>query len=227
MRGLLTKAHALAAEQHFLHWQIAFPGVWRNWISAEPEGGFDAVIGNPPWDRMKMQEVEWFAARAPQVARQARAADRKAMIAKMKQAGDPLIDLYERASGLAERAMTLARRGGDYPLLSRGDINIYSLFVERAQALIKPDGIAGLLVPSGIASDFGASAFFPAKSRQRDACNACSISRTEESSFRTCTIHSNFVYSSAAVRAGNLSKQSVLSSCTHLLMPSRPSNGSR
>lgn len=227
LRGLLTKAHALAAEQHFLHWQIAFPGVWRNWISAEPEGGFDAVIGNPPWDRMKMQEVEWFAARAPQVARQARAADRKAMIAKMKQAGDPLIDLYERASGLAERAMTLARRGGDYPLLSRGDINIYSLFVERAQALIKPDGIAGLLVPSGIASDFGASAFFSAKSRQRDACNACSISRTEESSFRTCTIHSNFVYSSAAVRAGNLSKQSVLSSCTRLLMPSRPSNGSR
>ena len=56
--------------------------------------------------------------------------------------------------------MDRARRGGDYPLLSRGDINIYSLFVERAQALIRPDGIAGLLTPSGIASDFGASAFF-------------------------------------------------------------------
>ena len=29
-----------------------------------PEGGFDAVIGNPPWDRIKLQEVEWFATRA-------------------------------------------------------------------------------------------------------------------------------------------------------------------
>ena len=53
-----------------------------------------------------------------------------------------------------------ARKGGDYPLLSKGDVNIYSLFVERAQALIRPDGLAGLLVPSGIASDLGASAFF-------------------------------------------------------------------
>jgi len=160
VRGLLEKAHALAAEQRFLHWQIAFPGVWKNWTSAAPEGGFDAVIGNPPWDRMKMQEVEWFAARAPQVARQARAADRKQMIAEMKAASNPLISLYERASTLAETAMALARSSGNYPLLSRGDINIYSLFVERAQALIKVDGVAGLLVPSGIASDLGASAFF-------------------------------------------------------------------
>jgi hypothetical protein len=159
LKGLLAKAHALAGEQRFLHWQIAFPGVWKNWTSTEPEGGFDAVIGNPPWDRMKMQEVEWFAARAPEVARQARAADRKRLIQQMKATGDPLITQYERASSLAEIAMDRAR-AGDYPLLSRGDINIYSLFVERAQALIKPDGIAGLLTPSGIASDLGASAFF-------------------------------------------------------------------
>ncbi len=160
LKSLLHKAHALAAEQKFLHWQIAFPGVWKNWTSAAPDGGFDAVIGNPPWDRMKMQEVEWFAARAPAVAHQARAADRKRLIAAMTAAGDPLIALYERASALAETAMERARKSGDYLLLSRGDINIYSLFVERAQALIKPDGIAGLLTPSGIASDLGASAFF-------------------------------------------------------------------
>ena len=160
LQGLLQKAHVLAAEQQFLHWQIAFPGVWRSWTSTEPDGGFDAVIGNPPWDRMKMQEVEWFAARAPEVAHQARAADRKRLIAEMKAAGNPLIDLYERASTLAETAMERARKSGDYPLLSRGDINIYSLFVERGQALIKPDGVAGLLTPSGIASDLGASAFF-------------------------------------------------------------------
>src|SRR5579859_2060440 len=160
VKALLQKAHALAAEQKFLHWQIAFPGVWKNWTSVDPEGGFDAVIGNPPWDRMKMQEVEWFAARAPKVAQQARAADRKRLIASMKAAGDPLIAQYERATQIADTAMERARKSGDYPLLSRGDINIYSLFVERAQELIQTDGIAGLLTPSGIASDLGASTFF-------------------------------------------------------------------
>jgi len=148
------------AQEHFLHWEVAFPGVWRKWQSAAPEGGFDAVIGNPPWDRMKMQEVEWFAARAPTIARQARAANRKRLIETLKEAGDPLAASYALASARAETAMERARKSGDYPLLSRGDINLYSLFVERAQALIKPGGIAGLLTPSGIASDLTASAFF-------------------------------------------------------------------
>ena len=153
MLASLETARNLIAQEHFLHWEVAFPGVWRNWQSAAPEGGFDAVIGNPPWDRMKMQEVEWFAARAPVIARQARSADRKRMIAALKEKGDPLAAAYDVASARAEKAMERARASGDYPLLSRGDINLYSLFVERAQALLKPNGIAGLLTPSGILSD--------------------------------------------------------------------------
>jgi hypothetical protein len=89
----------------------------------------------------------------PAIARQARAADRKAKIAQLKANGDPLAGQYERASARAETAMARARKSGEYPLLSRGDINIYSLFVERAQTLVKPSGIAGLLTPSGILSD--------------------------------------------------------------------------
>ncbi len=158
--NVIRRAHALATEQHFLHWQIAFPGVWKNWKSAEPEGGFDAVIGNPPWDRMRMEEVEWFAARSPEVARQQRAADRRALVAARRRAGDPLIVEYQTAARLADVAGQFARESGDYPLLSRGELNIYALFVERAQALIYTNGIAGLLVPSGIASDLSAAAFF-------------------------------------------------------------------
>lgn len=50
---LLPRARALAAERRFLHWQIAFPGVWTDWERAEPPGGFDAVIGNPPYVRQE------------------------------------------------------------------------------------------------------------------------------------------------------------------------------
>ena len=62
---LLTEARDLIAQEGFVNWQVAFPGVWEEWRSAAPRGGFDAVIGNPPWDRVKLQQVEWFAARRP------------------------------------------------------------------------------------------------------------------------------------------------------------------
>ena len=52
------------------------------------------------------------------------------------------------------------RGSGHYPLLGGGDINLYSLFVERAMHLIKPDGLVGLLTPSGIYADKTAARFF-------------------------------------------------------------------
>ena len=159
---LLDEAHRIIADERFFNWQPAFPSVWTDWDAAEWDGGFDAVIGNPPWDRMKLQQVEWFAWRRPDIARAARAADRRRMIAALHDAGDPLADEYELASDRATTAVRVARECGDYPLLSRGDVNVYSLFVERAFALVKPEGVVGLLVPSGVASDKTSAKFFKA-----------------------------------------------------------------
>jgi hypothetical protein len=158
--AFVANARALAAERRFLHWEPAFPGVWTDWSSAAPPGGFDAVIGNPPWDRMKLQEVEWFAARMQEIAHAQRASDRKRMVAQLKRRGGPIASDYGHAARVAETAARVARTTGAYPLLSGGDVNIYSLFVERALRLVRRDGIVGLLVPSGIAADKGASEFF-------------------------------------------------------------------
>lgn len=118
------------------------------------------MIGNPPWDRMKLQQVEWFAARRPEIAMAPRAADRKRMIAELQKGEDPLAEDFPLASERAAAGARVARTSGDYPLLARGDLNLYSLFVERAMTLVKPDGMVGLLVPSGIASDKMAAPFF-------------------------------------------------------------------
>jgi len=155
---LLDEVKALTTREHFLHWPSAFPSAWAD---ANPAArGFDAVIGNPPWDRIKLQEVEWFAERQPEIARATRAADRKRMIADLKKRGDPLWNDYQEAQAAAETAARVARDCGDYPLLAGGDINLYSLFVERAQSLVHARGIVGLLTPSGIAADKGAAEFF-------------------------------------------------------------------
>ncbi len=53
-RELVDQAFELAAKERFLHWQVAFPGVWDDWESLAPRGGFDAVIGNPPYVRQEL-----------------------------------------------------------------------------------------------------------------------------------------------------------------------------
>ena len=157
---LWNKAVSIARREGFLHWQVAFPGVWKHWQEQHPQGGFDAVIGNPPWDRIKLQEVEWFATRAPDIARLPTAAQRKKAIKELREQGDPLAVEFDKAKNRADELGVLIRKSDHYPLLGGGDINLYSLFVERAMNLIKPDGLVGLLTPSGIYADLTAAKFF-------------------------------------------------------------------
>ena len=154
--AFIDQAQALARSEAFFHWWTAFPTVFN----VQGVGGFDAVIGNPPWDRIKLQEVEWFAEREPAIATQARAADRKALIDALRLKKAPVADEYAWATQRAEANARVLAKSGDYPLLGGGDVNLYSLFVERAQALVRPEGIVALLTPSGIAADKGAMKFF-------------------------------------------------------------------
>ncbi len=153
-------AKGTADEEEFLHWEVAFPGVWEHWQDMDPSGGFDAIIGNPPWDRIKLQEVEWFATRAEHIALQQTAAARRSAIGDLRKNDPNLADEFERAKARADQLGKVIRSSGDYPLLGRGDINLYSLFVERARNLVKPDGLVGLLTPSGIYGDKTAARFF-------------------------------------------------------------------
>ncbi len=157
---LIQEAKSIAHEEAFLHWEAAFPGVWRRWQDATPEGGFDAVIGNPPWDRIKLQEVEWFATRDPELARAPTAAARRDGIRRLRDLDDPLAHAFDQAKAHADRLGQVVRASGHYPLLGVGDINLYSLFVERSLRLVKPGGLVGLLTPSGIYADKTAARFF-------------------------------------------------------------------
>ena len=157
---LWQEVQQLAEERRVLHWEVDFPGAFDGW---QPRaGGFDAVIGNPPWERVKLQEVEWFApeTRRPAIASAAPAARRRTMIAQLESDGDPLYADYEDALNLADTMLQYGRASGDYPLLGGGDTNLYRLFVERGTGLTDQDGIMALLTPSGIYGDQSAARFF-------------------------------------------------------------------
>ncbi len=158
--GLWHEARTIANREGFLHWEVTFPGVWHRWQESCPEGGFDAIIGNPPWDHIEQPEVEWFVTRDQEIAHAATGAKRKALIGKQKEAGEKLALEYEMVRNRAATMREFVRSSGKYPLLSGGRINLYSLFVERSMSLIKPDGVVGLLTPSGIYADKTAAPFF-------------------------------------------------------------------
>ncbi|MGH2479850.1 MAG: Eco57I restriction-modification methylase domain-containing protein, partial [Ktedonobacteraceae bacterium] len=69
-----AEVERLAAQYQFFHWHLAFPDVFHvpaNIEEAENaqagwSGGFDVVLGNPPWEKIKLQEKEWFASRRPE-----------------------------------------------------------------------------------------------------------------------------------------------------------------
>ena len=154
-REIRDRARAIVDRENIIHWEIEFPHVMTG-----ESPGFDAVIGNPPWDRIKLQEVEWWAARDEDVAKARTAADRRRVIGERRAEGDPTVAAFDAAVEQATQLSTLIRTGGDYPLLGKGDMNLYSLFVERALALVNPRGVIGLLTPSGIYADLTAAQFF-------------------------------------------------------------------
>ena len=123
-------------------------------------GGFDCVIGNPPWERIKLQEREFFSLPAPEIATATNAAKRRKLVAKLESDDPALHERYTQAKAAAQSLLDHCRKSGDYPLCGRGDINTYAVFAELASRLVAPHGRVGLLVPSGIASDHTTRDFF-------------------------------------------------------------------
>lgn len=146
----------IAGQYGFFHWHLALPDVF----GADGEGGFDAVLGNPPWERIKLQEKEWFAERRPDIAAAANAASRRKMIAALKTEDPALFQGFEEALRQADGESALIRNSGRYPLCGVGDINTYAIFAESDRNLLSKRGRLGVIVPSGIATDNTTKDFF-------------------------------------------------------------------
>lgn len=171
--GLLERARQqirqLAARFRFFHWHQEFSAVFRipGPGEAAPEnaeagwsGGFDCVVGNPPWERVKFQEKEWIAQHLPAAARARSAALRKRLLAEQGARDPDLLSAWRERKRAAQGVLALLRYSGRYPLCGAGDIDSYALFAELACSLLAPGGRAGLIVPTGIATGETTSAFF-------------------------------------------------------------------
>jgi hypothetical protein len=130
-----------------LHWPIEFPDVMQR-------GGFDAVVGNPPWERVKLQEEEFFALRDHEIATAKNAAARKKLIAQLTEKKPRLALEWQGALRAAATESHFMRESGRFPLGGVGDVNTYAVFADLAWRALCPTGRAGLIIPSGLVVGF-------------------------------------------------------------------------
>lgn len=172
-----------------LDWKATFPAVF-----AGDSPGFDGVVGNPPWERLKLQEREFFAHSAPEIANAVNAATRRRLIAALETKQPELYASYLEAKGRAESTLAHVRSAGAFPLTATGDINTYAVFAELARKLVAPHGRVGLLVPSGIATDNTTKEFFAALIESQsliclyDFENKAAVFPDVHRSFKFCTL---------------------------------------
>ncbi|MGQ9825675.1 MAG: Eco57I restriction-modification methylase domain-containing protein, partial [Desulfotomaculales bacterium] len=146
-------AWELAQKHRFFHWPLEFPEVFE-------QGGFDVVLCNPPWERIKLQEEEFFATRDREIANALNKAERRRLIKALPDTNPVLWEEYQEAKHAAEAQSKFLRASGRFPLTARGDINTYSVFAELFSQLLCPGGRAGVVLPTGIATDDTNKHFF-------------------------------------------------------------------
>ncbi|MFF4242699.1 Eco57I restriction-modification methylase domain-containing protein, partial [Actinomadura geliboluensis] len=167
----LTRAEleALANQYRFFHWHVEFPRVFGAPDDADVAsiddrtgwtGGFSCVLGNPPWERIKLQEQEFFATRDEEIAKAPNKAARTRLIETLKAENPDLFANFGMAKRQAEAESHFLRLSGCYPLTGRGDINTYAVFSEHDRTILGPHGRLGIIVPTGIATDATTQHFF-------------------------------------------------------------------
>jgi len=142
--------------QAFFHWELEFPEVAFDAAGERREGfGFDAVVGNPPWDKIKPAKRDFYGPWSSEVANaQATSLDR--LIRRLEASHPELVPgwmAYEK--GLSRLADFLANSGLFRYQVAKvggrrtgGDPDLFRYFVERSFQALRPGGRMGLVVPS-------------------------------------------------------------------------------
>lgn len=148
-----TEVKRMAEEQRFFHWCVEFPEVFA------ANKGFDVMCGNPPWDKIKVEDKKWFESHGrADIVNAGTASQRKKAIADLPSTDPILYKEYAKALADAEALSRFVRLAGRFDLTATGDIDLYPMFAELCLSFSKEAW--GLVIPTGIAVNDSNKAFF-------------------------------------------------------------------
>jgi N-6 DNA Methylase len=143
---LESEVNELAEQYRIFHWHLAFPQVFA-------QGGFDCILGNPPWDKIQPEEEKFFFALRPDIANAPSAKIRKSLIASLPNQDSVTHKKWETYKRIVDSTCLYLRSSGILRFTCDGNLNSYRIFTEVASQLISGRGRAGLVSQTGLATD--------------------------------------------------------------------------
>ena len=150
----VAQVEALANRYRFFHWELSFADIFRE------AGGFDLILGNPPWLKVEWEEKGILGEADPKIAiRKLSASDlakrRAALFEERPDMRGPWLGEFCEQAGM----QAFLNAGQNYPLLKGVQTNLFKCFLPQAWMVSNDRGVAGFLHPEGIYDDPKGGAF--------------------------------------------------------------------
>ena len=141
-----------ASIQRFFHWCVEFPEVFAD------SGGFDVMCGNPPWDKLQMEDEKWFLGKDNDIVDAPNQDARDKIIISLQESNPALYNEYTEVRHTITSQSRFVKKSGRFTLTNHGKIELSSLFAEICLQFSKEAW--GLVLPTGIAVNDSNKAFF-------------------------------------------------------------------
>jgi len=151
---VITKTMELSEEHKFFHWELEFPDVFSG-----EDPGFDCVLGNPPWDVLQAEEQKFFTGKDEDVAA-ASGSKRKKLIKNLTENNPDLYYKWTYHKDTIDNKNNFFKVCGRFNRTAKGKLNLYPLFAEHNINIINTKGRTGIVLASGIATDYYNQDFF-------------------------------------------------------------------
>jgi len=143
---LIDRVLKIADQYNFFHYHLEFPEVFE-------KGGFDCLLGNPPWEKINFEDEEFFISRSPEITLARNKSERKLLMEKLPTTNPILFNEYLSAKRWNDCLSVFFRESGAYPYTGVSRVNLYSIFAEQYEGLINSYGATGNVLPTGIILD--------------------------------------------------------------------------
>ena len=138
----IVEAEQIAERFSFFHWPLEFPNVFHR-----EQPGFDVVVGNPPWNKVKFEMPSFLSIHDPGIRGLRSGLERDERAERLFQQRPELRQETEIKKLQAAEERKFFRAENGYTIQGRGDTDLYKLFCERYASIVRDKGFMGVVLP--------------------------------------------------------------------------------